>query len=98
MYMTRFSVLCSETDQKPALQSRLATWDDDEDAVLPMIPDLEDVQEEDLALQVAAAPRSGPVRLLLPPCQDGSGCYCPQVSTGQVVTAPGQDGSDGCRP
>ena len=38
-------------------QSRLSTWDDDEDAVLPMIPDLEDVQEEDLALQVAAAPR-----------------------------------------
>ena len=45
------------SEQKPAPQSRLTTWDEDEDAVLPMIPDLEEVQEEDLALQVAAAPR-----------------------------------------
>ncbi|XP_043196056.1 intraflagellar transport protein 43 homolog A-like isoform X1 [Amphibalanus amphitrite] len=47
----------SAPESKPLAKPRPATWDD-EDAVLPMIPDLEEVQEEDLALQVAAAPRA----------------------------------------
>ena len=57
---SELAVVFSASEQKPSPKTRLATWDEDEDAVLPMIPDLEEVQEEDLALQVAAAPRSAP--------------------------------------
>ena len=43
-------------DSKADLQPRVTTWDDDDAEAIPMIPDLDEVMEEDLALQVAPAP------------------------------------------
>ena len=43
-------------DSKTDLQPRVTTWDDDDAEAIPMIPDLDEVMEEDLALQVAPAP------------------------------------------
>ena len=43
-------------DSRADLQPRVTTWDDDDAEAIPMIPDLDEVMEEDLALQVAPAP------------------------------------------
>ncbi|KAF0297714.1 Intraflagellar transport protein 43 [Amphibalanus amphitrite] len=43
-------------DSQTDLQPRVTTWDDDDAEAIPMIPDLDEVMEEDLALQVAPAP------------------------------------------
>ena len=43
-------------DSGTDLQPRVTTWDDDDAEAIPMIPDLDEVMEEDLALQVAPAP------------------------------------------